>query len=134
MTLTQNYKFAKFGPKTEMCSSFYEIWHLKQIKHASYEYSTWNWWSWQKIIDSGKFGSNTEIYSDFYEIWHSEQIKHAYYKYNTSQYLERLHNYRLRTWNYNTNYSSYYSYMPRMIISCKIRLTVRTWLIALTSH
>ena len=34
MTLTQNYKFAKFVPKTEMCFNFYEIWHLEQIKHV----------------------------------------------------------------------------------------------------
>ena len=40
MTLTQNYKFAKFGPKTEMCSNFYEIWHSQQIEHANYEYNT----------------------------------------------------------------------------------------------
>ena len=26
MTLTQNYKFAKFSPKTEMRANFYEIW------------------------------------------------------------------------------------------------------------
>ena len=38
MTLTQKYKFAKFGPKTEMCSNFYEIWHLGQIKHADYKF------------------------------------------------------------------------------------------------
>ena len=42
MSLTQNYKFAKFGPKTEMCFNFYIIWHFVQIKHANYEYSTWN--------------------------------------------------------------------------------------------
>ena len=42
MTLTQNYKFAKFGPTTEMCSNFYEIWHLEQMEHVNYEYSTWN--------------------------------------------------------------------------------------------
>ena len=29
MTLNQNYKFAKFDPKTEMSSNFYEIWHLE---------------------------------------------------------------------------------------------------------
>ena len=40
MTLTQNYKFAKFGPKTETCSNFYEIWHSQQIEHANYEYNT----------------------------------------------------------------------------------------------
>ena len=26
MTLTQNYKFANIGPKTEMYSNFYKIW------------------------------------------------------------------------------------------------------------
>ena len=36
MTLTQNYKFMKFGPKTEIFSNFYEIWHSQQIKHANY--------------------------------------------------------------------------------------------------
>ena len=38
MTLTQNYKFEKFGPRTEM-SSIYEIWHSQQIEHANYEYN-----------------------------------------------------------------------------------------------
>ena len=37
MTLIQNYKFAKFGPKTEIFSNFYEIWHSQQIEHANYE-------------------------------------------------------------------------------------------------
>ena len=37
MTLTQNYKFEKFGPKTEIFSNFYEIWHSQQIEH---EYNT----------------------------------------------------------------------------------------------
>ena len=45
--------------------NFYEIRHLVQIEHANYEYSTSNWWSWTKIIDSRKFGRNTEICSDF---------------------------------------------------------------------
>ena len=63
--LTQNHKFAKFGPKTEMCFNFYEIWHLEQIEHANYEYSTWNWWSWPKIIDSGKFGPKIEMCAMF---------------------------------------------------------------------
>ena len=72
MTLTQNYKFAKFGPKTE-------------------------------------------IFSNFYEIWQSHQIEHANYEYNTHQYLERSRDYWLI-----------------MIIGCKIWLTVRTLLIALT--
>ena len=38
--LDQNYKFAKFGPKTEVFSNFYEIWHSQQIEHANYEYNT----------------------------------------------------------------------------------------------
>ena len=40
MSLTQNYKFAKFGLKTEIFTKFYEIWHSQQIKHANYEYNT----------------------------------------------------------------------------------------------
>ena len=40
MTLIQNYKFAKFGPNTEISSNFYEIWHSQQIEHANYEYNT----------------------------------------------------------------------------------------------
>ena len=31
MTFSQNYKFAKFGPKTEMWTNFYEIWHSQSI-------------------------------------------------------------------------------------------------------
>ena len=40
MTLTQNYKFAKFGPKTEIFSNFCEILHSVQVEHANYEYNT----------------------------------------------------------------------------------------------
>ena len=40
MTLIQNYKFAKFGPKTDILSNFCEIWHSQQIEHAYYEYNT----------------------------------------------------------------------------------------------
>ena len=72
MTLTRNYKFAKFYPKPEIFSNFYEIWHLQQIEHANYVY-------------------------------------------NTRQSLKRSRDYRLR-----------------MIIGCKIWLTVKTLLIALT--
>ena len=42
MIVTQIYKFAKFGPKTEMCSNFYETFALEQMEHNNYEYSTWN--------------------------------------------------------------------------------------------
>ena len=40
MTLTQNYKFTKFGPKTEIFSNFCEIRHSQQIEYANYEYNT----------------------------------------------------------------------------------------------
>ena len=75
MTLNQNYKFAKFGPKTEIFSNFYEIWHS------------------------------------------SQQIKHANCEYNTRLCLEHSRDYKLR-----------------MIIFCKIWLTVRTLIIALTER
>ena len=78
MNFTQNYKFAKFGLETEICSDFCEIWYSKQIEHATYEY-------------------------------------------NTRQYLER-----------SRDYWSQDDYRLRIIIGCKIRLTVRTLLIALT--
>ena len=68
MTLIKNYKFAKFGPKIEMCSNFYEICHLEQIEHANYEYSAWNWGSWPKVKNLAKLGPSTEICSDFDEI------------------------------------------------------------------
>ena len=29
--IDQNYKFAKFGPKSERCHKFYEIWPLEQM-------------------------------------------------------------------------------------------------------
>ena len=79
----------RFGLKIAMCSNFYEIWHLLQIEHANYEYCTWNWWSWPKIIDSGKFCPNTQIWFDFYEIWDSQQLEHANYEYNTRDGLVR---------------------------------------------
>ena len=71
MTLTQNYKFAKFCPKSEMCSSFDEIWHLEQMERANYEYSTWYWWYWPKFIDSSKLVPKIKMCSYFHEIWQS---------------------------------------------------------------
>ena len=38
---------------------------LEQIQHPNYEYSTRNWLSWPKIIDSGKFGPKTEMCTMF---------------------------------------------------------------------
>ena len=62
MSLTQNYKFAKFGPKTKWAPIFVKF-VLEQM-----EYSTWNWRSWSKIIDSGKFGLEIEMCSNFHKI------------------------------------------------------------------
>ena len=127
------------GRKLEISEIWSQNWIGLQFLWNLALTANWTCWLWigidgfdPKIIGLGKFGTNTEVCSDFYKIWHSQEIKHAYYDYNTSQCLERLHDYRLRTWNYNTSYySSYYSSMLRMIIGCKIRLSVRTWLIAL---
>ena len=44
MTLTENYKFAKFGSKSETYSNFYEISHLEQKEYANYEHRTWSRW------------------------------------------------------------------------------------------
>ena len=99
----------RFGLKIAMGSNFYEIWDFVKIEHTNYEYRTWNWWSWPKIINSGKIGP--EIRSNFYEIWLSQQMEQANYEYNTRHCLERSRDCWLR-----------------MIIGCKIRLTVRTWL------
>ena len=70
MTLTQSYKFLKFGPKNWNVLQF--LWNLalEQMENANYEYSTWNWWSWPKLIDSAKFGPKIEMYSSFNGIWH----------------------------------------------------------------
>ena len=67
-------KLDKFGHKIAMCSNIYEIWHLVEIEHANYEYGTWNWRSWPKIIDSDKVCPSTEIGSNFYEMLHSQQM------------------------------------------------------------
>ena len=40
MILTQNYRLGKFGPNTENCSNFSEIWHSEQTEHADYEHIT----------------------------------------------------------------------------------------------
>ena len=55
-----------------------------------------------------KVGPNTELCPGLYKIWHSQQIEHANYEYNICQSLENLRDYR-----------------SRMIIGCKIQVTVR---------
>ena len=115
----------KFGPKNEIYFHCYETLYSKQVKflnlkddswkrqilgrfglkigmwfnfipNVNYEYGTWNWLSWSKIIDLGKIGPNTEICSNFYEIWHSQQIKHANNECNTHHCLESWRDYWLR--------------------------------------
>ena len=67
-------------PKLQICEIWSQNWNvlqflwnlaLEQMEHANYKYSTWNWWSWPKIIDSGKFGPKIAMCSNFHEIWHS---------------------------------------------------------------
>ena len=67
-------------PKLQICEIWSQNWNFPQVllnlasaemEHAYYEYSTWNWWSWSIIVDSGKFGSKIEMCSSFHEIWHS---------------------------------------------------------------
>ena len=62
---------------TKLQNYIYEIWYLVEIEHANYEYGTWDWWSWPKIIGSSKFCLSNEICSNFYEILHSQQMEHA---------------------------------------------------------
>ena len=33
----------KFGPSTEICFDFLDIWHSQQIEHANYEYKESHW-------------------------------------------------------------------------------------------
>ena len=71
MTLTQNNKFAKFGPKTEMRSNIYTIWHLEQIEHANYELEL------MILAQNYRFGqiwSQNWNMRNVYEFWHSELI------------------------------------------------------------
>ena len=70
-------------PVLQICEIWSQNWNffqilwnlaLEQMEHAYYEYSTWNWLSWPKIIDSGKFGWKGEMCSNFHEVWHSEHF------------------------------------------------------------
>ena len=67
MNLIKNCKYEKW--KVKGATIFFEIWHLEQMQHANYEYSTWNWWYQPKIIDSGKCGPKIEMRSNFHETW-----------------------------------------------------------------
>ena len=65
----------------EICSQKWNVlqyfWNLalRAILNYEYQYITWNWWPWPKIIDPGKFGPNTEICSDFHKIWHDYRLR-----------------------------------------------------------
>ena len=67
---SQNWNFLQF------------LWNLalELLEHANYEYSTWNWWSWAKIIDSGKCGLKIEMCSNYHEFWHSGHFKISFHK------------------------------------------------------
>ena len=80
--LIVNMILGRFGLKIAICFNFFKIWQLVQIEYANYEYGTWNWWSWPKIIDLGKFWPNMEICSDFYGTWDSQQMEHGNYEYH----------------------------------------------------
>ena len=77
--------------------------------------------SWPEIKNLGRFGLKIAMYSNFYEIRLLVQIKHA-----SSEYSQLS---RALAWWLAQNV-----YRLRMIIGCKIRLTARTWLIALTPY
>ena len=64
-----------WSQKWNVLQFFFEILHLQQFEHVDYEYSTWNWWPWPKIIDSGKFGPNTDICSNFHKIRHDYRLR-----------------------------------------------------------
>ena len=63
--LTQYYKSDKFGPKTEMCSNFHEMWHSGHIWYPNYQYSTLNEWPRPKEKTIGKFCPKLEMCAIF---------------------------------------------------------------------
>ena len=60
------------------------------MEHANYEYTTWNWWSWPKIINLGKFGPKIEMCSNFREIWHTGHFQISFD--NVTNLIKRLKN------------------------------------------
>ena len=76
-------------PKLQICEISFKNWNvlqflwnvaLEQMENANYEYNTWNWWSWPKIIHSAKFGPKIEMCSSFNEIWYSLHFKISFNK------------------------------------------------------
>ena len=99
----------------------YEIWHSELVKFINLKYDIWNLRILTEIKNLGRFGLKIAMYSNFYEIRLLVQIKHA-----SSEYSQLS---RALAWWLAQNV-----YRLRMIIGCKIRLTARTWLIALTPY
>ena len=99
----------------------YEIWHSELVKFINLKYDIWNLRILTEIKNLGRFGLKIAMYSNFYEIRLLVQIKHA-----SSEYSQLS---RALAWWLAQNVDRL-----RMIIGCKIRLTARTWLIALTPY
>ena len=99
----------------------YEIWHSELVKFINLKYDIWNLRILTEIKNLGRFGLKIAMYSNFYEIRLLVQIKHA-----SSEYSQLS---RALAWWLAQNV-----YRLKMIIGCKIRLTARTWLIALTPY
>ena len=99
----------------------YEIWHSELVKFINLKYDIWNLRILTEIKNLSRFGLKIAMYSNFYEIRLLVQIKHA-----SSEYSQLS---RALAWWLAQNV-----YRLRMIIGCKIRLTARTWLIALTPY
>ena len=101
-----------------VCSNFYEIWHLVQFEHANYEYGTCELYELMILTQNYRFGQILSKHWNLFQfLWNLTltTIEHANYQYKTRHGLESSRDYWLR-----------------MIIGCKIRLTSRTWLIAIT--
>ena len=166
----------KFGPKNEIYSQCYEIWHSEQVKFVNHKYGIWNCGSWLEIKSMGrsgltiamsltfrKFGTQNkstmliiniligiddlDLKLQICEIW-SQNWNLLRFLWNlafttnwtclfmiTRRCLECPHDNSLKMIigsEHGTIIRTIYnSSMLRMIIGCKIRVTVRTWLIAL---
>ena len=86
-------------PKLQICEISFQNWNvlqflwnvaLEQMENANYEYSTWNWWLWPKIIDSVKCGPKIEMCSNFHEICHPGHFWISFNK--VTSWIKRLRN------------------------------------------
>ena len=58
----------KFGPKNEIYSQRYEIWHLEQVKFINLKYDIWELRILTGNQKLGHIWPQIEICSNFYEI------------------------------------------------------------------